>query len=147
MNTLSSGLGLLISVQFKDYGLKTINDDQFLTLIGSLGFVFNSCFRIIWGLLMDKFGFRKVYWILLTCQFSLICSLYAISSYKAAYFLWICLMLACEGGHFSLFPAITLKQFGIKMGGLIYPYVFFCLRDFKFHSIFHCLAATRYNRV
>ena len=85
---------------------------------------------------MDKFGFRKVYWILLTCQFSLICSLYAISSYKAAYFLWICLMLACEGGHFSLFPAITLKQFGIKMGGLIYPYVFFAFVISNFIQFF-----------
>lgn len=125
MSLLSSGFGLMISVQFKDLGLKTIDDDEFLTLIGSIGFVINSTFRIIWGYLMDKFGFKKVYWVLILIQLALICSLNAISQNKSCYFIWICLILACEGGHFSLFPAITMKQFGIKVGGILYPYVYF----------------------
>jgi MFS family permease len=136
MNCLSSGFGLMISVQFKDYGLKQINDDQFLTLIGSIGFIFNAGFRIIWGYLMDKFGFRKVYWLLLSCQLGLICSLNAICEYKAVYFVWICLILACEGGHFSLFPTVTLKQFGIKLGGFVYPYVYFAFVISNFIQFF-----------
>ena len=76
----------MIAVKFKDYGLIKINDDEFLTLIGSIGFIFNSSFRIIWGSLMDFFGFKKVYWVLLSFQLALICSLSSISGFKSAYF-------------------------------------------------------------
>ncbi len=39
---LSSGIGLLVSNNFKTYGKFYFNDDRMLTLIGSLGNVANG---------------------------------------------------------------------------------------------------------
>ena len=40
--------------------------DHTLTLAGAIGSVCNGCSRIIWGALHDKFGFKKVYYCILS---------------------------------------------------------------------------------
>jgi len=41
-------------------------DDVTLTIAGSVGAIFNGGSRLMWGVLLDKYGFRKVYMILMT---------------------------------------------------------------------------------
>ena len=36
-------------------------DDYTLTIAGSVGAIFNGGSRLIWGWLLDRYGFRKVY--------------------------------------------------------------------------------------
>ena len=56
---------------YKIYGLTKIDDDQFLTIVGSLGSVSNGCSRAFWGIMMDRFGFRKLFFIITAIQVSI----------------------------------------------------------------------------
>lgn len=59
---LSSGTGFYFASNFKGFGM-TINelkDDALLTIIGSLSALCNGFGRIFWGLMMDKFNFKRV---------------------------------------------------------------------------------------
>lgn len=54
--------GYFLASNFKNYGLlkKELNDDAYLTTVGSLSSIFNGGGRLLWGYLLDKFGFKKV---------------------------------------------------------------------------------------
>lgn len=43
------------------------------------------------------------------------------------YCLFVCLAFLCEGGHFSTFPAVGVKTFGIMEGGKIFTICFFAV--------------------
>ncbi len=49
---------LLINGNYRTYVKKSITDDQFLALIGSLGGIANGCSRFLWNLLFLKIGYR-----------------------------------------------------------------------------------------
>ena len=54
-----------MAVAYKNFGEEVIDDDRFLTTVGSVASVFNGSFRYIWGFLMDKTSFRISYLCLL----------------------------------------------------------------------------------
>lgn len=150
MNLFSSGLGLLIASNFKNYGLIKINDDKFLTIVGSVGAVFNGCGRMLWGMLYDRLTFKKVYIFLLIIQIIFVATFDSISSYKSAFFIWICVLLFCEGGHFAIFPALCLKEFGTNPGSKIYPVVYFAfsLSNFlQFGVVYSLKASIGYHNI
>ena len=53
---------------YKIYGFQKLEDDKFLTVVGSVGSAANGCSRLFWAYLLDKYGFRKVYFILMAIQ-------------------------------------------------------------------------------
>jgi len=53
---------------YKVYGLVHIPDDHFMTVVGSIGAVSNGCTRALWAILFDKFGFKRVYFVLVIVQ-------------------------------------------------------------------------------
>jgi hypothetical protein len=104
--------GIYLASAYKSFGKEKINDDEFLTIVGSVGSVFNGSFRYFWGQVMDKTSFKFSYGILLALQSALIVTLYYIASVKALYLIWISLILCCEGGHFSLYPTVIARMYG-----------------------------------
>jgi hypothetical protein len=104
--------GIYLASAYKSFGKEQINDDQFLTIVGSVSSVCNGSFRYLWGQIMDKTSFKISYSILLSVQAVLIVTLYYISSIKALYLIWISMILCCEGGHFSLYPTIIARMYG-----------------------------------
>lgn len=56
--------GLFMASVYKEVALNSLSDHT-LTLAGALGSVCNGSSRIIWATLQDKYGFRKMYFILL----------------------------------------------------------------------------------
>jgi len=50
---------------FKTYGAAYIDDDKFLTVIGSVGALFNGIARVIWAGLLDYYPYRRINSILL----------------------------------------------------------------------------------
>ncbi|OMJ89822.1 hypothetical protein SteCoe_7903 [Stentor coeruleus] len=118
--------GIYLASAYKSFGKEKINDDEFLTIVGSVGSIFNGSFRYFWGQVMDKTSFKISYSILLALQAALIVTLYYIASIKALYLIWISLILCCEGGHFSLYPTIIARMYGKVMGAKIYGILFYC---------------------
>lgn len=56
----------MMSGNYKTYVKQTIQDDQFLTIIGVIGAVGNGCSRFFWNLLFNKTGYKTVILSLLT---------------------------------------------------------------------------------
>ena len=102
-------------------------EDHLLTLAGSLGSACNGSSRIIWATLQDKFGFKKVYSCLLTLQLTLSASIYFVRKHPTVYVIWVCCTYLCYGGHFSMFPTLTARIFGLRHGGQIFTIMFFAL--------------------
>lgn len=116
--------GYLMANNYKVYGLTKIPDDAFVTLCGSIGSLANGSSRAIWAAFYDRFGFKRVYFVLLTLQALLCATLNSVSEVKALYLVFYCLIMSCEGGQISMYPAVTAKVFGSKVGSLIYGFMF-----------------------
>lgn len=115
--------GYFMASNFKDYGFSKISDDSFLTLVGSLSSVFNGGGRFFWGVLSDKFDFKKIYLMILVIQIADMATLRLISQEKSLYLIWVCVALLCEGGHFVIFPVLCLKVFGVEIGAKVYSLI------------------------
>lgn len=116
--------GYLMANNYKVYGLTRINNDAFVTLVGSIGSLVNGASRAIWAAFYDKYGFKRVYFVLLVVQAALSVSLHYISTIQGVYLLWYALIMSCEGGQIAMFPAVTKKVFGPKVGPVMYGIVF-----------------------
>jgi MFS transporter, OFA family, oxalate/formate antiporter len=90
-----------------------ILSDHTLTTAGAIGSVCNGGSRIFWATLQDKYGFKKVYTCLLTLQLIVAFSIYSVKESAFFYTLWVSFSFLCEGGHFSMFPTLSAKIFGI----------------------------------
>jgi len=53
----------------------------------------------------------------MTIQLIVSLSIYSVREHEALYVIWVSLSFLCEGGHFSMFPTVTAKMFGIQYGG------------------------------
>ncbi len=56
--------------QYKNFGIMypALENDSFLTLVGSLASVCNGSSRLFWAFLYDKFGFKFVFYTAATIQ-------------------------------------------------------------------------------
>lgn len=50
----------MLNGNFKTYVKKTIDDDKFLTLIGTIGSIGNGLSRFLWNLMFLKTGYKTV---------------------------------------------------------------------------------------
>ena len=76
----SMSYSYFIKPNIKKYGLSFKDDDEvplyndkFLTMIASMSYLVSAVAKFTWGALLDKFGFRFVYFIMLFLQI-FICS-------------------------------------------------------------------------
>jgi len=81
--------GTLVSFIFKNYGLENINDDAFITTVGTIGSVMNGISRGFWGVLIDKFPYKYVFGSLMIIQIIIGFTISQIVEYKALYLIWI----------------------------------------------------------
>jgi MFS family permease len=104
---------------YKIFGAEHIDDDQFLSMIGSVGAVCNGLSRFLWAYTMEHYGFKTMILVLITIQ-AIICStIYYIVSSKALYMLWISISMACSGGVAVMASSECGQLFGHMMGGRI----------------------------
>ena len=111
--------GAFISSVYKMMAHEFITDHS-LTTTGSISMMFNGLSRVLWGRFFDKYGFKRVYFVLLVVQFVTSLTIYLLIKNPILYTIWVACAIACEGGHFCLFPAVCAHIFGIQNGGQIY---------------------------
>lgn len=79
--------------------------------------------RFHWGWLSDNISFKKTYAFILLMNVIFGFTLPLVRSNRTLYFIWICIIVHCEGGHFTLVPTICAKLFG-KHAALVYGVAF-----------------------
>ena len=113
-----------MAFHFKEYGGLFIKDDQYLSLLGSIGSVFNGIFRVILGATLDRLSFRKIM-LLNIIVFILSCGTIVWSvREKATYFISVVLTYGCYGSLFSIFPTQTVRILGKVIGPKMYYITF-----------------------
>ena len=110
--------GMFTVNQYKNYGLsiESLDDDRFLSVVGAVGSIANGSMRTVWALCMEKFGFKAVFYTIITLQLIIGATLPYITFSQPLYGIYVAMSLACMGGYFSCFPAYVTKIFGIKVG-------------------------------
>ena len=109
---------------FKFAAQGTITDDKYLTIAGAVGSVCNGSSRVIWASFQDKYGFKKVYLVLLIVQLIISSALWSCRFNPILYILGVGIAFLCEGGHFSMFPTACVNIFGIVNGGFVYSMMY-----------------------
>ena len=108
--------GYYIINMFKTLGAEHITNDQYLTLIGSVGSLVNGLSRIGWSSLLDYYSFNVVFRSLLCIQIFLISSVLWTLQYPYLYIINISLSMMCEGAMTSILPTETLNHFKKQRG-------------------------------
>lgn len=80
----------------------------------------NGSSRLLWGYLMDKFGFKPLMSIIAGIEITLAGSFYFIVKYDLLYIICVLLIAACIGGHFSILAPLFNKVYGIEVGPQAY---------------------------
>lgn len=88
---LSSSYPYYIASNFKSFAQKDIADDRFITIVGSIGAVFNGLSRGVWSSIQDHKGFKKVYFALVVIEIIVSLTMVSIHKVKLLYFIWVCL--------------------------------------------------------
>ena len=87
--------------------------DHLLSVAGALGAMCNGLSSFGWGTVIDKLGFKRIYAIIMLIEICVAFSIYFSRSHQYLYILLVCCSFLCQGGHFSCFPSISVKVFGI----------------------------------
>ena len=114
---------LYIASVYKSFGAEKLGDSV-LTWAGSIGAICNGCSRILWATLTDYVGFKRVYFLIMLLQIIVASTIYLVRDNGTLYVIYIGLSFLCEGGHFSCFPAVSAKIFGLKNGATIFTICF-----------------------
>ena len=85
----------------------------------------NGLARIVFAQAMDLTSFKLVYAVLLTVQLVTSVTLDFVAEIKPLFFIWVCVAMACEGGHFSLYSALCAKMFGKSQGGVMFSLLYY----------------------
>ena len=83
----------------------------------------NGLSRIVLGAVVDRLGFKRLFFILMVVQL-----VNSLTCYWAAFIPWvyfICIMLnyMCLGGIFAIFPVAVTNVFGLDTGPQIYVWI------------------------
>ena len=82
-----------------------------MTTVVSVATILGGITRFMWSFGIDKFGFKKVFALLLIIQIIISATISSIAEYKILYLIWVCFSMICEGGLFSMFPTLCSYQF------------------------------------
>ncbi len=122
-----SGLALaypsFMIVQYKNYGERHINNDQYLSGIGSIGLVVNAFGRLICTWLMDYLSYKPMALITCISLAVIACTVTLVAPYHLLYLTWVLLTFF---GHGSIFTPIAMECgniFGTAIGGKVFSLV------------------------
>lgn len=117
MGLFSIFMGYYILNIYKMFGAahhSAISDDNYLTTVGVFASLIGTM-RFFWSGLLDfKWAsFKLIYAILLVIQIILGLTFEWAAAYgRITFAVWVSTIIFCEGGHFTLLPAIYRKCFG-----------------------------------
>jgi len=117
MALLSLFQGYYVLNTYKEFGLtiEVLNDDRYLSIVGSASSLFNAL-RFLWSGSLDLPGssFRVTYTVMLTIQIVMGMTMSFACQYRSLYPIWIAMMFFTEGGHFTIFPNVVRIVYGSR---------------------------------
>ena len=106
----------------RTFGNKNKVQQNYLFLLGWLFGIVNGGTRFIWGLLMDKFGFKILMFIISIIEMGIAGSIFFIVDYSIIYLIENLLVACCLSGTLTTLAPLFNKIFGKKYGAEIYGF-------------------------
>ncbi|EUB55128.1 Oxalate:formate antiporter [Echinococcus granulosus] len=141
----------LITATIKVVGQRSIPDDKYLSLVSTLGAVFNTLARVGWGPVGDKFSYKVP-----LCCLNLFYGVILITlpfipplpvTGKYLYALWVSLIYFSVAGNFVLLPFGISRAFGHKHFAANYGIVFSAFHNRSTHSLLRETGAIHYGNL
>ena len=109
-------LGVFYSIHiasyFKTFAQQSL-DDHTLTIAGSVGSLCMAGSKLMWSLLYDHFGFKRIYACIMLTQIVVAASITMTTGSPMLYTIFTGLSFAFAGAHCSLFATFCAEIFGI----------------------------------
>ena len=103
-----------------DFGDKKGISQNAIFIIKLSSGIIQSLSNLIFGLIMDKYGFKLLMYIITSLEILISASIYFAVINDYIYILYISLVLVCIGGTFSILAPEFIRIFGIIYGPEIY---------------------------
>ena len=113
-------LDFLIANCSRDFGNRNNISQTYLYITGFLFSIVNGLSRFIWGIFMDKFGFKKLMFIITIIEIIVGLSLYFIIEFGILFIIELILVSLCIGGTFTILTPIFIQIFGLYVGPELY---------------------------
>ena len=113
-------LDFLIANCSRDFGNRNNISQTYLYITGFLFSIVNGFSRFIWGIFMDKFGFKKLMFIITIIEIIVGSSLYFIIEFGILFIIELILVSLCIGGTFTILTPIFIQIFGLYVGPELY---------------------------
>ncbi len=112
----------VITGNYKTYVKSSINDDFFLTIIGTVGGIGNGCTRILWNLLFNKTGYKFVTLCIILLNIFVLATIKFTVDDKILYLFEVFFAYSCLGGFLVVTPTFSQYLFGPEVGSNIYGF-------------------------
>ena len=114
MQFLGQTYAIYIMNVFKAFGQEFIDDDHFLSVVGSAGTFAFAVGGFVLPASLDYLSFKVMFCASLLTQAVLTATFYTIASSRTLFTVWLCLSFFSSGGYFAVFAVECAKVFGPK---------------------------------
>ena len=113
INACTLTFGFLLSNTYRSFGIESNLDEGGMHALSKVFTAINTVSRILWGLICQKFKFKKPYYIIVLTQIAVGSSLYYSAKNLYIYFIVVCLGALSYSGHIVFFPNLIYNKFGV----------------------------------
>ena len=106
--------GFLLGNTYRNFGIENKLDESGMHTLSKVYTLLNTFSRILWGIICQKFKFKKPYLIIVINQIVVGCLIYFSAFKLYTYFIVVCLGSLSYAGHMILFPNLIHVKFGVE---------------------------------
>ena len=114
INACTLTFGFLLSNTYRSFGIESNLDEGGMHILSKVFTGINTGSRILWGLICQKFKFKKPYYFILVTQIAVGSSIYFAANKLYSYFIVVCLGALSYSGHIVFFPNLIYNKFGVE---------------------------------
>ena len=103
----------MVSNCYRDFGNRNDVDQDYIFILGILFGIVNGSCRLMWGYLMDRFGFKPLMLTISFIEISIAASFYFIVKINILYFICVLLIALCIGGIFQCWLLYLIKSMAL----------------------------------
>ena len=123
--TITTVAPVYVVEKFKDIALHLDTmDDQSLTFLGSLGAMFASSCKLVFGAMTDKYGFKINYIVIIGMVLFVGIGINFWVTNAVLYSTYVCISFASLGAHYTINAPVCRLMFGTKTGMKIWGFVY-----------------------
>ena len=100
----------------RSFGQLNLLNEKVLSNLSKVAAIINGSGRLLWGALFDKFGFKRLYLLIVGVEIGISSTIFHFGNNTLVYFIMVCVTALLLAGNIALMIPLYPKIFGIKYG-------------------------------